>query len=397
MITVEKAFERIVEAAVPLTTEKAALSDASGRVLAAPLTARRSQPGCDMSAMDGYAVASGSLSGAPVILNVIGESAAGAPFSGACGAGQAVRIFTGAAMPEGTDQVVIQEDCSRDGDKVATAVAPNPARHVRHVGTDFSERQIVLDQGAYLSPKTIGLAASAGYGQLMVHRAPNVAILSTGDELAAPDQKKFTAFETVNSTAPQIGALLADAGADTHFIGEAGDNMAALRKALKKGAKADILITVGGASVGDKDLMQDALKAEGMVLDFWKVAMRPGKPLIYGKIGDTHVLGLPGNPVSAFVCALLFARPLVDKLMGRPAPAPSGIPLPLATDIEANGPRQHYVRARLIGTPGQRQLDPAAAQDSSLLTVLAQSDGLIVRPPHAPSARAGEKVPFLPF
>lgn len=397
MITVEEAFKRIVGTASPLTTERVAISAASGRVLAAPLTARRTQPGAPMSAMDGYAVCSTDLTGGPVNLTVIGESAAGTPFTGECASGQAVRIFTGATLPNGADQVVVQEDCTLEGKNVATAMTSSPGRHIREAGIDFNEKQIVLDKDTFLSPKSIGLAASAGYSHVMVYRAPKVAILSTGDELVAPDKESFEAHETVNSTAPQLQALLTDAGVDVSYIGQADDDVGALQKAIRAASSADLLVTIGGASVGDRDLMQQALSAEGMKLDFWKIAMRPGKPLIYGTMDKTRVLGLPGNPVSAFVCALLFARPLIDRLMGRPAPLPTGVALPLATDMPMNGPRQHYVRARLIGVPGSRKLDPAAEQDSSLLSVLAQCDGLIIRPADAPAMKAGDHAPFLPF
>ncbi|WP_262691606.1 molybdopterin molybdotransferase MoeA [Kordiimonas aestuarii] len=397
MISVEKAFERIVADAKPLTTERLPVAQTSGRVLAAPLAARRSQPGCDLSAMDGYAIRSAELTGDMAELAVAGESAAGAPFPGALTSGQAVRIFTGAAVPEGADQVIIQENVERRDDRIFTREAAQSGKNIRFMGIDFLDKQIVLDAGTFMTPKSIGLAASAGHSHLMVHRAPKVAILATGDELAPPEQKSFAPHETVNSTAPQIAALLTDAGAVCTCIGQAGDSLKSLQAAIKKAKAADILITLGGASVGDKDLMQQALSSEGMELGFWKVAMRPGKPLIFGQIGDMKVLGLPGNPVSAFVCALLFARPLVDQLMGRPSPMPTGVPLPLAADMPANGPRQHYVRARLIGIPGQRALDPAVDQDSSLLSVLSQSDGLIIRAPDAPAAKAGEFVPFLPF
>lgn len=397
MISVEKAFERIVTSAKPLSTERIAVAETSGRVLAAPLAARRSQPGADLSAMDGYAVKSTDLTGEMTEFRVIGESAAGSPFVGELKSGEAIRIFTGAVVPAGADQVVIQENVERRDGSIFTREANEPAKNIRAMGIDFYEKQVVLDAGTFMTPKSIGLAASAGHSHLMVHRAPKVAILSTGDELVSPDKASFAPHETVNSTAPQLMALLNDAGADCSYIGQAGDSLKSLREAIKKAASADILITLGGASVGDKDLMQQALSAEGMTLDFWKVAMRPGKPLIHGQIGDMRVLGLPGNPVSAFVCALLFARPLVDQLMGRPAPLPMGVPLPLAADMPANGPRQHYVRARLIGVPGERALDPAVDQDSSLLTVLAQSDGLIIRAPDAPAAKAGDFVPFLPF
>lgn len=397
MITVEAAFERIVAQTPALTTERCAIAQSSGRVLAAPLSARRTQPGADMSAMDGYAVRTEDLNGSNIQFNVIGESSAGNPFKNSIKKNECVRIFTGAVLPEGADQVIAQEDTNRDGDTITTSISASSGRHIRPAGTDFSDRQIVLDTGTFLTPKSIGLAASAGYDHLMVHRPPKVTILSTGDELVSPSKEQFLPYETVNSAAPQLQALLSDAGAMVKLVDGVADDISALADAINQTTDQDILVTIGGASVGDKDLVQQALKTQGMELDFWKIAMRPGKPLIHGQLGSTRVIGLPGNPVSAFVCSLLFVRPLIDQMMGRPAPLPSGVPLPLATSMPENGPRQHYVRARLIGEPGQRHLDPAVSQDSSLLTVLAQSDGLIIRPPHAPQADAGAHVPFLPF
>ena len=231
----------------------------------------------------------------------------------------------------------------------------------------------------------------------MVHRAPKIALLATGDELVSPDAKKFNAHETVNSTAPQLSAMITDMGGIVVDIGHAGDDLASLKSAIKNASDADILVTIGGASVGDRDFMQQALAEEGMQLDFWKVAMKPGKPLIFGHKGKQHILGLPGNPVSAFVCAMIYLRPLIDKMMGRPAPLPAGIPLPTASALKANGPRQDYIRARLIGAQGERHVDAAVSQDSGQLSVLAQSDGLIVRAPNAPAAEAGSLVPFIPF
>lgn len=397
MISVEQAFNRIVTNAAPLPTEKIDVAKASGRVIAAPVAARRSQPAADMSAMDGYAVRSEDLDGKPATLNLIGESAAGHPFNGKVLKGQTVRIFTGAVLPEGADQVVIQENVEANDGFVTTAAKPAPSSHIREKGTDFFEKQTVLDAGTYMSAKSIGLAASAGQAHLMVHRRPRVAILSTGDELAPPDKPSFSAYDTVNSCGPQIQALVEEAGAEVCFIGQVGDTLDALSAVIQKNGTADILVTIGGASVGDKDLVQQAFVSEGMSIDFWKVAMRPGKPLLFGKKEQQYALGLPGNPASAFVCALLFLRPLIDKLMGRPAPLPGGVNMPVATDLPANGPRQHYVRARLIGEPGERMLDPAGNQDSSLSTVLAQCDGLIIRPPDAESVSAGSLVPFLPF
>lgn len=396
MISVEKAFARIVGEAKPLGTEQVLVSAASGRVIAAPINARRSQPGCDLSAMDGYAVRSADLA-EDIELTVVGESSAGHPFSGTVQKGQVARIFTGAAVPEGADQVVIQENVERNGDKITTSDQPSVGKNIRAKGIDFLEKQCVLDAGTFMTPKTIGLAASAGQSHLMVHRAPKVAILATGDELADPGKKTFTQFDTVDSARPQLEALIRDTGAEITFSGHAGDSLEAISAAIRANDQADIIVTIGGASVGDKDFVQDAFKQEGMELDFWKVAMRPGKPLIFGKRTNQYMLGLPGNPASAFVCSLIYLRPLIDKLMGRPAPMPTGVPLPSATELPANGIRQHYMRARLIGEPGSRMVDAAADQDSSLSTVLAQCDGLIVRPVDAPAIKAGDPVLFLPF
>lgn len=398
MIPVETAFERIVTSADILSTERLPVAKSSGRVLTAAIKARRSQPGCNVSAMDGYAVRSSDLTGNEAKFTLIGESAAGAPFDGAVNKGEAVRIFTGAAVPNGADQIVIQENTgpSEDGG-IFTDDTAKPDANMRLTGGDFAEGQIVLEAGTYVTPKAIGVAASAGHGHLMVYRAPKVAILATGDELVDPDAKSFQPHETVNSNIHQIAALLTDIGAEVQLLEQAGDDLAILKKRIKEAGDADILVTIGGASVGDKDFIQEALAATGMTLDFWKVAMKPGKPLIYGRRDKQHVLGLPGNPASAFVCSLLFLRPLVDRLMGRPAPLPTGVLVPVATDLPSNGPRQDYLRARLVGDFGSRQVDPAVSQDSSRMTVLAQCDGLIVRAPDAEPVEAGTPVPFIPF
>lgn len=397
MITVEEAFARIVTSADLLTTEKVSLRDASGRVLVGAIKARRSQPASDVSAMDGYAVNSADLNGSEVTLKLVGTSAAGQPFNGTIKKGETVRIFTGAPVPAGTDQVVIQENTGPAEGGIFTDDEANAGKHIRMKGYDFSEGQIVLEAGTFMSPKSIGLAASAGHGSLMVYKAPTVAILATGDELASPDADTFEDYQTVNSISPQLNAFIKDTGAEVLDLGHAGDSVESLKAALQKGKDADVLVTIGGASVGDRDFMQQALSEEGMTLDFWKVAMRPGKPLIYGKNGKQHILGLPGNPVSAFVCAYLYLRPLIDRLMGRPAPFPTGVMLPIATDLPANGVRQDYMRARLIGEAGSRHVDPAVSQDSGHTSVLANSDGLIVRAPNSGVVKAGEMVPFLPF
>lgn len=399
MISVEEAFSRIVSSASPLSTEKLATEQCSTRVLAAPILSRRNQPSAHLSAMDGYAIIADDLDndGLAVSLSVVGESAAGKPFTGSITTGEAVRIFTGAVVPGGANQVVIQENAERSSNTVLLKDRPAPFRNIRKMGIDFATGEEVLPKGTFLTPKSIGLAASAGHNELMVYRQPKVAILATGDELVSPDAKTFEAGDTVDSVRPQLFALLQQAGADIDYNHHAPDEKEAIEHALKQCESADILITVGGASVGDKDFVQEALTASGMKLDFWKLAMRPGKPLIHGKRGDQHVLGLPGNPISAFVCALLFARPLVDQMMGRPAPLPQGVLLPTSTDLPQNGPRAHYMRGQLVGEPGKRSVEPASSQDSSLQSVLAKSDGLLVRPPNAAPVRAGDLVPFLPF
>ncbi|UTW57471.1 molybdopterin molybdotransferase MoeA [Kordiimonas sp. SCSIO 12603] len=397
MISVEEAFARIVTSADLLTTEKVSLQDASGRVLVGAIKARRSQPASDVSAMDGYAVNSSDLTGSEVTFTLVGTSAAGEPFNGAVKKGEAVRIFTGAPVPAGANQVVIQENTGPAEGGIFTDDGSNAGKHIRMKGYDFSEGQIVLEAGTFMTPKSIGLAASSGHASLMVYKAPTIAILATGDELASPDADKFEDYQTVNSISPQLNAFIKDIGAEVLDLGHAGDSIESLKAALQKGRDADVLVTIGGASVGDRDFMQQALSEEGMTLDFWKVAMRPGKPLIYGKNGKQHVLGLPGNPVSAFVCAYLYLRPLIDRLMGRPAPLPTGVMLPVATDLPTNGTRQDYMRARLIGEAGNRHVDPAVSQDSGHTSVLANSDGLIVRAPNADPVKAGDLVPFLPF
>ncbi len=397
MISVEEAFRRIVEEAKPLTTERLPVEASVARVLASPLAARKSQPGCDLSAMDGYAVNSADLNAGSINLTVIGESAAGQKDIPKLSKGSAIRIFTGAPVPEGADQVMIQENVERSNNTITLDEMAKPGANIRVAGNDFAASQIVCDAGTFITPKSIGLIAGSGHSHVMVHRAPKVSIMTTGDELATPDQTNFGPQETIDSLTPTLLSFFNDAGAQASSLGSIKDDPMAIKAAIKKSADADILITVGGASVGEHDYVQDALKEEGMTLDFWKIAMRPGKPMIFGKMDNRFIIGLPGNPVSAFVCALVFVRPLIDRLMGRPAPLPTGILLPSAVDLPANGIRQHYMRARLIGNPGERMVDPAASQDSSLLSVLAQSDGLIVRPVNAPAIKAGEPVLFLPF
>ncbi|MDB5572778.1 MAG: molybdenum cofactor biosynthesis protein MoaA [Hyphomicrobiales bacterium] len=399
LLPVEDALARILETATqPLEPETVALPDALGRRLAADLAARRTQPPCAVSAMDGYAVRAGDIAQVPARLRVIGESAAGRGFEGAVQAGEAVRIFTGAPVPEGADCILIQED-ARAADGFVEALASEPVgRYVRRAGLDFAAGDVLLEAGRLLGPAELALAAAMNHPALSVVRRPRVAILATGDELVPPGAEPGR-DQIVASNNFAVGAYARLAGADVIDLGIAGDDFPALEAAIRRARdlRADVLVTLGGASVGDHDLVQTALTREGMELGFWRIAMRPGKPFMHGRIGDMRILGLPGNPVSAIVCAVLFLAPLVRALTGdRDAVADPSRPAVLGADVPANDQRQDYLRARLAG---ERDGTPVATaftrQDSSMLGVLAAAQGLIVRPPHAPAAKAGDPCRFI--
>jgi molybdopterin molybdotransferase len=380
MLSVAEALARVLaSASEPLEEEWVPLASAFGRALARDLVAARTQPPFANSAMDGYALRAAD---APGTLKVIGESAAGRAFAGVVGAGEAARIFTGAPMPEGADTIVIQEDARREGDAV---VIPAPARagdNVRVAGLDFADGETLLPAGARLTPRAVALAAAANHPKLPVRRRPRVAILATGDELVAPGET-LAASQIVASNNYFIAGLVEACGGvpiDLGIaIGAAGD------------AEADVLVTLGGASVGDYDLVQTALKDAGMELGFWRIAMRPGKPLMHGRLGATRVLGLPGNPTSSAVCGVLFLGPLLRALLGDPtAGADPSVPARLGAALPANGIRQDYMRATLeLDADGAPIAAPLPDQDSSLVKMLARADALIIRPPGAPAAAAG--------
>lgn len=402
MIKTEEAFNRLVTIAKPLTTERIAVRHCHMRTLAAPIIARRSQPATALSAMDGYAVKSEDLKpDQPVGLTLLNRaSKAGTPFDLPLSSGQAVRIFTGATLPQGADQVIMQEDVTVNQGQIAVLQTPNPGHFIRQEAKDFEERETLLDAGTVLTPKSLGLIAAAGHGWLMVHRRPRLVIIVTGDEIVAPDHPDaLKSHQTVDSASPMISALVEDAGAIIVDILYIKDNLDDLKAGLKlaQAKKADVTVTLGGASVGDHDHLGEALDQVGAKRNFWKIAMRPGKPLLTALYGDTIIVGLPGNPVSAFVCSFLFLRPLIDKLMGRPAPFPRGVPVPCAVDMAAEGPRDHYHRARLIMTDNGPLVDPALDQDSSLTSVLAGCDGLIIRKANAQPLIKGELCHYLPF
>lgn len=394
LVPVEEALARILAAvSAPVEAEEIAIAEAAGRTLAADLVATRTQPPFPASAMDGYALRAEDAAGAPVTLRLVGASAAGCGFSGQVGPGEAVRIFTGAPVPEGADAVLMQEDAeARDGCVTARASVA-AGRNIRRAGTDFSEGDLLLRAGERLDARRLALAAAAGHARIALRRRPRIAILATGDELVPPGAPAAW-DQIVASNALALAAMAQEAGAEPIDLGIAGDDLPALTAAIRgaREARADLLVTLGGASVGDHDLVQPALAAEGMELGFWRIALRPGKPLMFGRLGRMLAIGLPGNPVSAIVCGLLFVVPAIRALLGDPAAwADPSEPAILGDDLPANEKRQDYMRARLdTASGGLPVAHPESRQDSSMLAVLGRSEALLIRPPHAPAARAGD-------
>jgi molybdopterin molybdotransferase len=390
-LTVAQALALVLRDAAPLPAEPAPLMEAHGRVLAEDLTALRTQPPTDLSAMDGYAVRSADIANVPASLALIGEVAAGRPFDGTVGAGEATRIFTGGVMPDGADTVVIQEHTRRTDGRVLVEKPTEAGRNVRPKGLDFAEGAVLLRRGQRLSARDLALAAAMNRPAVPVHRRPKVAVLATGDELVPPGATP-SASEIVYSNGFATMALAEREGCAVVDLGIAPDRLpetvAAIRRARAGGA--DILVTSGGASVGDYDLVQQALGGEGLVLSFWKIAMRPGRPLLHGRLGAMHVLGLPGNPVSAYVGAFLFLVPLIRRLAGRTDIERTPEPAVLGTDLPENDERTDYLRATLrVGPDGREIATPHPLQDSSMLVPLAVADCLLIREPHAAAARAG--------
>jgi molybdopterin molybdotransferase len=379
-------------AASPTGIESAPLRCAAGRTLARDLAARRTQPPRAVSAMDGYAVRAADVATPPATLDLVGESAAGRGFDGVVGPGQAVRIFTGAPLPEGADTVLIQENAVAEPGRVRALQSAPKGRNIRRAGQDFSVGEVLLSAGIRLGAADIALAAAMNHPALPVFRRPRVAVLATGDELVLPGEEAGP-DRIVASNSFALMALAEAAGAEIVDLGIARDDLASLGGAVARAREggADLLVTLGGASVGDHDLVQRALVAGGMDLGFWRVAMRPGKPLLHGQIGAMQVLGLPGNPVSAIVCGLLFVRPLIRALCGdRHAGDDPSEAAVLAISMAANDSRQDYVRARIIeSAEGPPRVEPGPRQDSSLLKALSDADCLVVRPPRAPAAEAG--------
>jgi molybdopterin molybdotransferase len=398
LLLVEEALARLLDGAVPLEAETVAIGDAAGRVLAEPVKALRTQPPFDGSAMDGYAVRAADVAALPATLSVIGEAPAGRSFAGLVGPGEAVRIFTGAPMPHGADAVLIQENVRvLDGGRIEAFDGTAPGKHIRRAGLDFREGETLLEQGRMLDAAALSLAAAANHPTLGVVRRPLVAVIATGDELLPPGSKPRL-DQIIASNNLGVAALARDSGAEVLDLGIAPDDRAAIAGKVRQAAeaKADLVVTIGGASVGDHDLVRAVLEDEGMALDFWKIAMRPGKPLMFGRLAGMRVLGLPGNPVSSLVCSHLFLVPLVERLAGRPQ-ADRLRQARLGADMAENDSRQDYVRARLEATEAGLVATPFARQDSSMLRTLADAGGVIVRRPLAPAAKTGDACLVLPL
>lgn len=393
LLSVEAALARVLAGVSPSPTEHVPLADAHGRTLAGELVATRTQPPSDLSAMDGYALRHADLEDVSQPLRLVGESAAGRGYGGTVAAGETVRIFTGAPLPEGADTVLVQEQAEvRDG-LIFARERPKIGKNIRRAGLDFAAGQIMLRPGRRLGPAELALAAAMNHARVPVARRPRVALLATGDELVAPGDA-LGPDQIVASNNIAIGAYVAAAGGEVVDLGIVPDRLEALEAAILRARDAgvDVLVTLGGASVGDHDLVKPALARQGMSLDFWRIAMRPGKPLIHGRLGDMRILGLPGNPVSSVVCGILFLMPLIRALSGDPAAGTHHtVAALLAAPLPPNDLRQDYPRATLAPNPSGPPLATiCASQDSSLLSVLASADCLIVRPPHAPAAEAGE-------
>ena len=395
LLPVEEARRRILAGVTPLAAETVTLAEAAGRVLAATVTAARDQPPFPASAMDGYAVRCADAETVPVTLRVIGMSAAGHGYRGRVGQGEAVRIFTGAPLPRGADTVVIQENASVPARSAVTILErPRHGQNVRQQALDFARGDTLIAAGTRLGARDLGLAAAANRALLRVRKKPRVAILATGDELVVPGGRP-RADQIVSSNGHGLAGLARCFGADVLDLGIVRDDLGATVRSIKRAAGADILLTSGGASVGEHDFVLAALKQAGVAVDFWKIAMRPGKPFMYGRRKRQHVLGLPGNPVSALVCARLFLKPLLDGLLGL-AGSEDRTEARLATPMAANDGRQDYVRAHVeVTTDGSRLVRPFARQDSSMQRTFRDADCLIVRPPFAPEAPAGGLVSIL--
>jgi molybdopterin molybdotransferase len=394
LLPLEDAKAQILAGVEHTKAENVALLQAANRVLAGDLAARRNQPPFAGSSMDGYAVLGSDVATAPIDLTVIGEAPAGRAFDGSLEEGQAVRIFTGAPLPDGADTVIMQENTSRNGNVVTINQSAKTGNFVRPVGLDFKDGQVVLRDKTFLNSRNLGLCAAMNYAQVPVHKKPVVAILATGDELVEPG-RELGPDQIVSSNSIALAAAVKSFGGMPLDLGIVPDDLDTIVSAIDKARQADVLLTIGGASVGDHDLIGPAFEKLGISMNFWKVAMRPGKPLMFAQRNNQRILGLPGNPVSSLVCAFIFLKPLIEKMLGLNRVQQSGM-AELTEPLRENDLRQDHLRAQLSrNADGKLLISPFSQQDSSMQLTLALADALIVRPPHAPALAKGDLVPYL--
>jgi len=396
MISVEEALSRITSAFSPLASEWVSLSKAMGRVLTDDLIATRDQPPHDISAMDGYAVRSADLAKGEATLTLIGEAPAGGRFEGVVGSGQTVRIFTGGPVPEGADAIALQENAEADGKTIKLTGKLSPGRFIRPAGLDVKEGSVTLSKGTILAPRDLGLAAGLNRVWLRVRRRPKIALLATGDELVRPGEP-LGPDRIVTTNSITIGAMIESWGGDVVDLGIIEDRQDAFADIVSELRDVDLIVTIGGASVGERDLVRQALGEKGLTLDFWKIAMRPGKPLMFGAVGGIPLLGLPGNPVSSAVCAILFVKAVIRSLQGLD-PEPIEVQATLTSPLGANDERQDYLRATSAWRDdGRLDVTAAPRQDSAMYAVFASANSLIKRPPFAEKANVGDLVSVLPL
>lgn len=397
MITVKEAMDQVLAGVGKLPPEQVSIADALGRVLAEPVKSRITQPPFPASSMDGYAVRAEDVQNCPVTLPQIGESAAGRPFEGTVGAGQCTRIFTGAVLPDGADAVIMQENTEANGDQITFLEGVGPGNFIRPRGLDFKEGDALIQPGHALTSRDLGLAAAMNVPWVMVARKPKVAILATGDEVVMPGDA-LKPGQIVSSNTFLLKGMVEALGGEAYNLGTAADTEESLQAMLAGIEKADVLLTIGGASVGDHDLVGKVLAEKGMETKFWKVAMRPGKPLICGTIGTTRVLGLPGNPVSAGVTAIVFLEPLLRTMLGCDKIFRDTLTATLGRDVKENDSRREYMRAKLeVGSNGDLVATPFDLQDSAMMARFAEADCLVVREIEAPAANKGDKVEIVPL
>ena len=395
LLPVEEALARVSAAFSPLPSEQVSIAGAAGRVLAEDACARVTQPPVAVSAMDGYAVRAADVAHAPVTLRVVGAAPAGAAWEGVVQPGEAVRIFTGGPVPEGADTIVIQENTDLGEAEVVVRVAADAGSYVRPAGLDFTAGDVGIEAGSRLGAREIGLAAAMNLPWLAVRRRPRIALLATGDEVVRPGDPVGPS-QIISSNTLALAALIDGAGGVAIDLGIARDNEDSLRRMAAGAAGADLLVTTGGVSVGEHDLVRRVLGAAGLEVDFWRIAMRPGKPLMFGRVGDTPILGLPGNPVSALVCGLVFLGPALDALLGTRHRDSGPVTALLGAELPGNDERQEYLRATLTrDDAGALIAMPFARQDSSMMSTLVRADCLVVRPPQAPPAAPGTRVAII--